>query len=370
MIPFNVIPKTINELPYLQTAVLQRGNTDFRHKLETAFASFVGSKHALATATAAQALQVAMKTLGVRREDLVIVPNMVSVMQIHAVKSLRASPIMIDVNTKTWTIDVKLLEWFLHKECSTQTGECIHESTERRVKAIVVAHHNGNLAEMGAIMKLAKKFHLVVVEQCSEALGSFYNGKHAGLSGHIGVFGFEGDNLIDAGTGGILFSDNEEYIKNAQRYFLENAYRTSKTGFAVAMPEVNAALALAQLENIPELLDQRKQIYQHYKKTLASVKSITLQTEYEKPMFSRLVCLSEYATDMLEHLRVKGIEAKPIYAPLNRVLSFANDQYMTDQNVAVGLWLKGVCLPFHPLLTAAQIEQVKDVLEEFFFIKK
>jgi perosamine synthetase len=185
-------------------------------KFENGIASFTQSKYAISTVNGTSALHISLILSGVQNNDLVIVPNITFIASCNAVKYCGADPLLIDVNPETWQMDLTLLSVFLRERTYTTNGECFETSTGRRIKAIMPVHVLGNMCNMEELIEISAQYHLAIVEDATEALGSYFKGKHAGTFGTFGCFSFNGNKIITTGGGGMIVTDNEELAKKAK----------------------------------------------------------------------------------------------------------------------------------------------------------
>ncbi|MEO8860474.1 MAG: DegT/DnrJ/EryC1/StrS aminotransferase family protein, partial [Ginsengibacter sp.] len=172
-----------NELKYI-TECIETGWVSsvgsYVDKFEKMTAEFVGTKYAIATSSGTTALHICLLMAGVNENDLVIVPNITFVATLNSIKYTGASPILIDVDEKNWQMDLDLLEAFLSTETIQKSNICFHKKTGKRIPVIMPVHVLGNICDMDRLLALAKQYNLVVIEDSTEALGSYYKGRHAG----------------------------------------------------------------------------------------------------------------------------------------------------------------------------------------------
>ena len=165
-------------------------------------------------------LHIALEVCGVTKEDEVIVPTLTFIAAVNPVKYIGAEPIFMDCDDSL-TMDVDKLKDFCEMECSFLDGKLINNSTKKHIKALIVVHVFGNMADMERIIEIANKYNLKVIEDATEAIGTYYiegkyNGKHAGTIGDIGVYSFNGNKIMTTGGGGMIVSNNEELLRKAK----------------------------------------------------------------------------------------------------------------------------------------------------------
>ncbi|MGZ4049479.1 MAG: DegT/DnrJ/EryC1/StrS family aminotransferase, partial [Bacteroidia bacterium] len=178
-----------NELKYI-TECIETGWVSsvggYVDKFEKMTAEFAGTKYAVATSSGTTALHVCLVLMGVNEKDLIIAPNITFVATLNSIKYTGASPVLIDVDEKNWQMDLDLLEEFLVNETIQKQNTCYHKKTGKRIPVIMPVHVLGNICDMDTLLLLAKQHNLIVIEDSTEALGSYYKGSHAGSFGLLG----------------------------------------------------------------------------------------------------------------------------------------------------------------------------------------
>ncbi|MDQ6757250.1 MAG: DegT/DnrJ/EryC1/StrS aminotransferase family protein, partial [Bacteroidota bacterium] len=172
-------------------------------KFEKMTADFAGCKYAVATSSGTTALHTCLILNGIEKDDYVIAPNITFVASINSIKYTNADPILIDVNAETWQMDLDLLEEFLSTETEIKNDNSIYKKNRRKIKAIMPVHVLGNMCDMERLINIAEEYKLTVIEDATEALGSYYKNKHAGTFGLMGTFSYNGNKIITTGGGGM-----------------------------------------------------------------------------------------------------------------------------------------------------------------------
>lgn len=242
----------------------------FVDKFERDLAIFTGAKYAISVVNGTAALHLALLLSGVRSGDEVLVPTLTFIGTPNAVSYCGATPHFVDSEDKTFGIDpIKLRNW-LNKISYIRDGVCINRQTGNVIRALVPVHVFGHPCAIGELVELATEFHLNLVEDAAEALGSWYRGRHAGTFGSLGVLSFNGNKIITTGGGGAILTDNYELAmrakhlsttaKKAHLYYFDH----DLIGFNYRMPNINAALGCAQLELVSEFIDSKRALYEAY----------------------------------------------------------------------------------------------------------
>ncbi len=252
------------------------------NKFEEMMAAYTGTKYAVATSNGTSALHIALILSNVQRNDYVIVPNLTFIASLNAIKYTGANPILMDVNPATWQLDLNLLEDFLATKTEISNGECVHIQDGRVIRAIMPVHVLGNMCNMERMLELTAKYHLAVVEDATEALGTYYNGKHSGSFGSMGCFSYNGNKIITTGGGGMIVTDNEELAKKAKHLTTQAKsdsfeYVHDEVGYNYRLVNVLAAIGVAQMEQLPGFVQKKKEIDAYYKNELQGVGDITFQ---------------------------------------------------------------------------------------------
>lgn len=328
-------------------------------EFEARFASVVGARCAVATASGTAALHLALRLLGIGPGDEVIVPALTFVATLNAVLYVGSTPVVTDVDPHTWNISVSSVE----------------KALTRRTRAIIPVHLYGNPVAMDRLVDLARRQALYVVEDAAEALGATYRGKHVGTFGDIGVFSFNGNKIITTGGGGMLVTDDPELAERA-RLLVNQArrpgsfeYEHLEVGYNYRLTNLQAALGLAQLERLPEFLAVKRRNAALYRELLAGVPGLSWQEELPGAesnwwLFNVLVEPELFGEDRVAlawRLREAGIQVRPVFLPLPAQPAYR--QYELGAcPVAVDIHRRGLSLPSASFLTGEDVRYVCRVL--------
>lgn len=238
---------------------------------EKLIAEFTGSKFAIATGTGTSALHICLHLDGLASGDEVITQALTFVATCNAISYCNASPVFIDVDRDTMGMSPVALENFLNEFCEIRDNFTYNKSTGKRVKACVPMHTFGIPCRIVEISSICKKWNISLVEDAAESLGSFYNHKHTGTFGDFGSLSFNGNKIITTGGGGMILTDNESLAKRSKHVTttakVPHPYEFAhdEIGFNYRLPNLNAALGCAQVEQLHSILESKKQIYRQYK---------------------------------------------------------------------------------------------------------
>jgi len=293
---------------------------------EKSFAAYHNVKHAIATHNGTIALHLALSAAGIHDEDEIIVPDLTFIATANAVRYCHAAPVLTDVDPEDWNID----------------SDGIPKNLTNKTRGIVPVHLYGNPANMRLIMDIARKYKLLVVEDCAEATGASINGKKVGTFGDIGIFSFFGNKIITTGEGGMCITDNDE-LADRMRILRDHGMNREKKywydhlGFNYRMTNLQAAVGLAQLEQLDELLSIRNKIYNTYKNALEAHPRIIFQSthgnEYVNWLFTvRIKGLSYEQRDaVMDELKKEQIDSRPVFYPIHQMPFYQSSEFFRQR---------------------------------------
>lgn len=331
-------------------------------EFENNFAKYCNFKYGVATTNGTTALHLALACLGISKGDEVIIPSFTMIATAFAIVYCGAKPVLVDAKTDTWNMDIKKIE-----------GKITDKT-----KVIMPVHIYGHPCDMDPIMELAKKYNLYVVEDAAEVHGAKYKGKKAGGIGNIGCFSFYANKIITCGEGGMIVTNDEKIAEKAKS--LKNLsfpkgkriYKHHDVGYNYRMTNIQAAIGLAQLEKIDELIERRRNNAHLYNELLKGIEGITLPVEKEWVknvywMYSILI-EDEFGIskdELMDRLEEKGIETRPFFVPIHQQPVFHKMGWYKDENypIAEKLALKGINLPSSSGLKEKEIRYICDVIK-------
>jgi aminotransferase in exopolysaccharide biosynthesis len=257
----------------------------FVDRFELDLATFTGAKHVVAMVNGTAALHIALKLAGVNAYDEVLIPALTFVATANAVTYCAATPHFVDSEARTLGVDATKLREYLNDHTEQCSGQCVNRATGRVIRAIVPMHTFGHPVDVEGMLALAKDFSLVVVEDAAESLGSTYNGQHTGTFGLLGTLSFNGNKTITTGGGGAILTNDNALARHAKHLTttakLPHAweYRHDEIGYNYRLPNINAALGCAQLEQLPVMLKAKRELFRRYQTAFAPIQGVTLMTE-------------------------------------------------------------------------------------------
>lgn len=304
---------------------------------EKDFAKYVGSKYAVATVNGTSALHIALLLAGVKRDDEVITQPLTFIATANAISYIGAKPIFLDVDLDTMGLSPKALKRFLENQCSFQNGETINKTSGKRVKAVVPMHTFGHPVKIDEIVEISQKWNIEVVEDSAESLGSFYKDKHTGTFGKIGVFSFNGNKIITSGGGGVIVTDDEKLAKIGKHLTTTAKvphkweYVHDEIGYNYRMPNLNASILVAQLENLNIFLENKRElskIYSQFFKTVENIEFLKEPKNSKSNYWLNTILLKdkERREEFLEFTNNRGVMTRPIWRLMSELEMFKNCQ--------------------------------------------
>lgn len=321
-------------------------------KLEKTVADYIGMKYAIATHCCTQALHLSCAALGLKDGDEVICTDFSWVATAYAISYTGATPVFVDIDPDSWCIDPKAIE----------------KAITKKTKAIMLVHCFGQPAEMDTIMEIARRHNLYVIEDAAPAMGAEFKGKKVGSFGDFGCFSFQGAKLTASGEGGILLTNNEELYNKAAllasmgRTDSQAVFWSDQLGYQYTIANLTAALALAQVERIEELISRKRQIFAWYYERLKDVDGIKIIKEKEN-CFSNYcypsILLGDSITierdEVLLKLKEQNIHCRPAFPRMSR---FPSLEQRFPNPVAEKVEKRGISLSSAANLTEDDIDFV------------
>ena len=308
----------------------------FVDQFELNLVQYTGAKYAVATVNGTAALHIALKLAGLIQNDEVLIPALTFVATANAVAYCNAIPHFVDSEESTLGIDVAKLRRYLHQHTRNVDGLCINTLSGRIIRAVVPMHTFGHPVDMDGLIDLASEFKLVLVEDAAESLGSTYKGKHTGTFGKLGVLSFNGNKTITTGGGGAILTNDPELARRAKHLTttakLPHAweYRHDEVGFNYRMPNINAALGCAQLEQLPQLLESKRDLFSRYQGAFNKVDGVQLMSEpngCSSNYWLQTIILnadnSRYRDAVLEATNNAGLMTRPAWVLMNELTQFS-----------------------------------------------
>lgn len=319
---------------------------EYVDKFESSIQELTGSKHAIAIVNGTNALHIALILSGVCQDDEVLTQSISFVATANAISYCYAKPVFLDVDRDTLGLSPEALSTFLNENAEINGKLCYNRKTGKIIRACVPMHTLGIACRIDEIAKICKLWNIALVEDSAESIGAFYKGKHTGTFGDFGIFSFNGNKTITSGGGGVVITDNEALAKKA-KYLTTQAkvphkweFQHDLVGYNYRMPNLNAALACAQLEQLEKFVENKRELANFYSQSFAK-----LDVEFvEEPSGS----ISNYWLNalvfkdldernaFLEYSNSNGVMTRPIWNLISSLPMFSSCQ--TDE-LTVSKWL-------------------------------
>jgi len=311
---------------------------------EEQFAQRVGSKYAIATVNGTAALHIALILADVTQDDEVITQSLTFIATCNAISYIGAKPIFVDVDLDTMGLSPQSLLTFLNTNCKMVNNNCINKTTNKIIKACVPMHTFGHPCRIDEIKEICDDWHIALVEDAAESLGSNYKEKHTGIFGKLGAFSFNGNKIITSGGGGAIVTDDEKLAKRAKHLTTTAKvshpyeYRHDEIGYNYRMPNLNAALLVAQLEQLDKFVANKRELalkYESFFKSLPDIDFIKEPKNSHSNYWLQAVMVKdlENRDTFLEYTNSNGIMTRPIWKLMNELEMFKKCQCGSLENV-------------------------------------
>lgn len=326
----------------------------FVDRFEEAMAAYTGAKKAVVCVSGTNALHMAMMLVGVERDDEVLTQALTFIATCNAISYIGAHPVFIDVDMETLGLSPKAVKAWLEKNAELKNGVCYNKKTGRRVKACIPMHTFGHPVKIDELVQICDEWHLELVEDAAESIGSLYKGQHTGTFGKVGAISFNGNKTITTGGGGMLLFQDEELGKLAKHLTTQAkvphrwAFVHDHIGYNYRMPNINAALGCAQLENLDRYVENKRETAQIYADFFKNIPDITFFTEPENcrsNYWLNVVMLKDKAAqqEFLEYTNDHGVMTRPVWELMNRLEMFKqcetdglkNTEWLADRIVNI-----------------------------------
>jgi perosamine synthetase len=328
----------------------------FINQFEKSFADYIGVTHATSVCNGTVALHLAMLALGIGPDDEVIVPTLTYIASVNSIVYTGATPVFVDSIEDTWQMD---------------PADVIQKITPK-TKAVLAVHLYGHACDMEALSKICKEHDLFLIEDCAEAIGTKYKGKHVGTFGDISTFSFFGNKTMTTGEGGMVVTNDQTLYDRANHFkgqglAMHRQYWHDVVGYNFRMTNICASIGLAQLEQVDQFIARKREIADYYQKGLANSKyKFHQETEnvfHTFWMCSILVDSPDKREPLRNHLAAAGIETRPLFYPVHTMPMYA--QRFQKHQVAEKLGWLGINLPSYPGLSNSDLDFIIKTILEF-----
>jgi perosamine synthetase len=364
---------TQKEIDYVADAAARAWyeNANMYHeRFEKAFSAYIGTKYAMALPSCTSAIHLSLLSLGVGKGDEVIVPDLTWIATAAPITYVDATPVFADCDKKTWCI----------------TPDAYQECITSKTKAVIPVDLYGNMPEMDGIRDISQDKGISIIEDAAEAIGSEYHNQRSGSFGDTGVFSFHGSKTMTTGEGGMLVTNREDLyqrcltLRDHGRAPGKKMFWNAEVGYKYKMSSLQAALGLAQLERIEELIEKKRKIFRWYQEKLQPIKGITLNCEPSgtKNSYWMVTVIFDpkfglLKEEIIQKFKDIGIDSRPFFYPLSSQPAYTNLAYTHDAQIRnIGSYQispYGVNLPCGMNLTHDQVNYVCDALKRMVGIE-
>ncbi len=325
-------------------------------EFEKKIAEYTNSLYAIATVNGTAALHISLLICGIKPNDEILTSNLTFISPANAIRYVGAWPVFIDAEPNHWQIDIDKLTDFITNKCKWENGSLINKISKRIVTAILPVNILGHPIDIDSIKKIADKYNLKIIEDCTESLGAKYYGKISGSVSNVSCFSFNGNKLITTGGGGMIVTNDQklaEYAKHlttqAKSPGIEYIY--NEIGYNYRLTNLQAAMGVAQMEKIDQFINSKIKIAKKYNSSLQNIPSVTTMKEAswaESVWWMYTILVGDHNDDssrkLLDILDKQNIQTRPIWQPMH--LSPVHfDSQSTDCSVSEILYKKGLSLP-------------------------
>jgi aminotransferase in exopolysaccharide biosynthesis len=315
----------------------------FVDQFEIEFAKKVGSKYAIATVNGTAALHVSLILAGLQKDDEVITQPLTFIATCNAIEYIGAKSIFVDVDLETMGLSPSSLLGFLEENCEVVNGECLNKTTNKVIKACVPMHTFGHPCKIDDIKTICDVWEIALVEDAAESLGSYYKEQHTGTFGKLGAFSFNGNKIITSGGGGVIVTDDEALAKKAKHLTTTAKiphkweYVHDEVAFNYRMPNLNAALLVAQLEQLDKFVESKRKLAKEYEEFFKSNQELAFVKEPKDSSSNywlQAVVIKDASKrdEFLDFTNSNGIMTRPIWRLMNELEMFADAQTTSLEN--------------------------------------
>ncbi|HPN29382.1 MAG TPA: DegT/DnrJ/EryC1/StrS family aminotransferase [bacterium] len=332
-------------------------------KFEETFAKYIGTKYAVAVSNGTVAIHLLLKALNISEGDEVIIPDLTFIATANSVSYTGATPVFVDSECNSWNI----------------SPDNIIKKITKKTKAVICVHLYGQPCDMKNIMRICRQNKIYLIEDCAEAHGAEFLNKKVGSFGIGGTYSFYGNKIITTGEGGMIVTNNKRLFFEL-RHLRDHAmsktkrYYHTEIGYNYRMTNLQAAIGLAQLENIQKILDKKRHIENEYNKYLCNIKEIELQNTFADRkkvcwLYSVLIKSNNQKNrdNLMKYLETKGVDTRPFFIPMTQLPPYKSNNKNSN---ALLLSNQGLNLPTSYNLTDNEIEYICQNIKLFFSNKR
>jgi perosamine synthetase len=334
---------------------------DYIYRFEDLFKAFVGTKYVVATSSCTGALHMGLAAMGVGQGDEIIMADTNWIASAAPIVHMGAKPVFIDIRPDTWCLDPKLIE----------------RAITPRTKAILAVHLYGNMCDMDALREIGRRHNIPIIEDAAEAIGSRWNGAHAGSMGLFGTFSFHGTKTVTTGEGGMFVTNDEALYRevlclnnHGRRPEQKKQFWADQIGFKYKISNIQAAIGCAQLERVGELIEGKRRVFSFYEKRLSGLAGITLnptvagvENGYWMPSVVFARDLGVTREQLQDAFAAVAIDARVFFHPLSSQPMFTSQP---ENHNAYDIPTRALNLPSYHDMTDEDLDRVVGVVERVY----
>lgn len=320
----------------------------FVDRFEEMVAAYTGARKAVVCVSGTNALHMAMMLVGVKRDDEVLTQALTFIATCNAISYIGAHPVFIDVDKDTMGLSPEAMKTWLVKNAKIKDRQCYNKNTGRRIKACIPMHTFGHPVKLDELVTFCQEYHIELVEDAAESMGSFYKGKHTGTFGKVSAISFNGNKTITTGGGGMLLFQDEELGTLAKHLTTQAKvphrweFVHDHIGYNYRMPNINAALGCAQMENLERYVENKRATAKAYSEFFASIPDVeffTEPTDCQSNYWLNVVLLKdrEAQQEFLAYTNDHGIMTRPVWQLMNKLEMFKHSETDGLKNT---MWLE------------------------------
>ena len=346
-------------------------------KFEESIKNYTGVKYAIACMNGTAGLEVSLNLAGVSSDDIVIAPNLTFVATLNAITYSGAEIALIDVCEDSWQMDIDLLQNWLKTNTTTKVVNEKPVTREiasgKKIGAIMPVYVLGGFIDVDKLVEISATYGIPLIEDSTEALGSFKNKKHAGTFGLTGVLSFNGNKIISTGGGGMILTNDTEIAKRAKHITTTAKtdpldYFHDEVGYNYRLVNVLAAIGVAQMENFESILKRKKEIDALYRSELHGVGDIKFQENDNDsdPNCWLFTFRTKKMRALLNHLNSKEIQSRPFWTPMNNLPMYKDLTYINENDISNKIFKECISIPSSSNLTVADQHKVISEIKNFY----
>ena len=330
----------------------------FVDRFEQQLADYTGAKHAIAVVNGTAALHVCLKLVGVEQGDEVLIPTLTFVATANAASYCGAIPHFVDSDETTLGLDPQKLEIYLQEIAEVRPEGCFNKNTGRRIKAVLPMHTFGHSVDLEPLLEICLRYQIELIEDAAESLGSYYKGKHTGTLGKVSALSFNGNKVITTGGGGAILTNDDALAKFAKhltttaRVPHKWSFIHDQIGYNYRLPNINAALGCAQLEQLPNFIKSKRELAARYQQAFIGVDGVRFFTE---PSFAQsnywlnvLLLDKSFANQrdlLLDATNGQGIMTRPAWVLMHELEMYKSCPRMANLDIAQDIERRLINLP-------------------------